>query len=181
MKDCNNTLGNNSNSWFRRAMIFTGIAVLAGGLSLQAHAQGGPGFFGGPFGGLGGHAGPMNPAQMEERTERMLKHLYVELDATPEQQQRIAPIVKQLMKELAPLRAQMMETRKQAMGLMTADTLDRVAMERMRSERLQAMDGVTRRIAQAMGDVAEILTPAQRKKFAERMQQRRGGPMRQGG
>ena len=175
MNNCNDTNSNGRRGWMRRAGIFSGIAVLAGGLGLHAHAQGGPGFF-------GGHGGPMNPAQMEERAERMLKHLYVELDATPEQQQRIAPIVKQLMKELAPLRGQMMETRKQAMGLMTADTIDRAAIERMRSERLQAMDGVTRRMTQAMADVADILTPAQRKKFAERMQHRRGGwMMRHGG
>lgn len=179
MNDSNNAHSNGRRGWFRRAGMFAGIAALAGGLGQHAFAQGGPGFLGGPFGGHTG--GPMTAAHMEERAERMLKHLYVELDATPEQQQRIAPIMKQLMKELAPMRGQMMETRKQAMGLMTSDTIDRAAIERMRSERLQAMDGVTRRITQAMADVADILTPAQRKKFAERMQQRRGGFMRHGG
>lgn len=175
MNDCNDTNCDGRRGWLRRAGLFAGIATLVGGLSLHAHAQGGPRFF-------GGHGGPMNPAQMEERAERMLKHLYVELDATPDQQQKIAPILKQLMREMAPMRGQMMDMRKQAMGLMTADTVDRAALERMRSERLQAMDNVSRRITQAIADVAEILTPAQRKKFAERMQQRRGGwLMRHGG
>ncbi len=176
MNNCKDTLSNSHRGWFRRAGILAGIAALAGGLCLQAQAHGGPG---GPFGGYQG--GPMKPAQIEERTERMLKHMYVELDAMPDQQKRIAPIVRQLAKELAPMRGQMMETRKQAMGLMTADTIDRAAIERMRGERLQRMEAVSKRISQAMGDVAEILTPAQRKKFAERMQQRRGGFMHHGG
>ena len=157
--------------WLRRTGLMAGMAALASALSFHAHAQGGPGFFGGRFG------GPVSPAQMEERAERMLKHLYVELDATPDQQQKIAPIVKGLMKELAPLRGQMMETRKQAMGIMSADSIDRAAIERMRAERVQRMDDVSKRMTQAMADVAEILTPAQRKKFAERMQQRRGHGM----
>lgn len=72
----------------------------------------------------------------------------MELHATPEQQQRIAPIMKQLMKELSSMRGQMMETSKQAMGLMTSGTIDRAAIERVRGERLQAMDGVTRRFTQ---------------------------------
>jgi Spy/CpxP family protein refolding chaperone len=174
MHNCNDAKCNGRRGWIRRAGLFAGVAALAGTLGLHAHAQGGPGF-GGPFGGH--HGGPMTPAQMEERGERMLKHLYIELDATPEQQQKIAPIVKGLMKELAPLRGQMMETRKQAMGLMSADTIDRAAIERLRGERLQRMDAVSKRMTQAMADVAEVLTPAQRKKLAERMQQRRGHGM----
>ena len=154
--------------FFRRAGIFGAVAALAGGVGWHAHAQGGPGFRGGFFG------GPMNAAQMEERTERMLKHLYVEINATPEQQQKLAPIVKQALKDLQPFRAQMQTARAQAISLMSADQIDRAAIERMRVERLQNAEAASKRFSQALADVAEVLTPAQRKQLAERIQRHRG-------
>ena len=91
-----------------------------------------------------------------------------------EQKQKIAPIVKQAARDLLPMREQMMGARKQAMSLFTADRIDRSAIEALRADRMQAADAGTRRFTQAMADIAEVLTPAQRKTLAERMQRRRG-------
>ncbi len=152
----------------RRAGIFAAVAALAGSVGLHAHAQPGPGMRGGFFG------GPMDAAQMEERSERMLKHLYVELNATPEQQQKLTPIVKQAIKDLQPLRGQMQAARAQAISLMNAEQIDRAAIERLRVARLQNAEMASKRLSQALADAAEVLTPAQRKQLAERMQRRRG-------
>lgn len=111
---------------------------------------------------------------MEERTERMLKHLYVEINATPEQQQKLAPIVKQALKDLQPFRGQMQAARAQAISLMSAEQIDRTAIERVRVERLQNAEAASKRLSQALADVAEVLTPAQRKQLAERIQRHRG-------
>jgi periplasmic protein CpxP/Spy len=157
-------------SFFQRAGLFAAIATIAGGIGLHAHAQGhgGAGFRGGFFG------GPMDAARLDERIERMLKHLYVEINATPEQQQKLAPIVKQAIQDLQPLRGQMQAARQQAIELMGAESIDRAAIERARAEHLQTADAASKRLSQALADTAEVLTPAQRKQLAEHMQRRRG-------
>jgi len=166
--------GGQRRGFFRRAGMFAAVAAIAGGIGLQAHAHGGPGGRGGMFG------GPMDAAQMDQRVERMLQHLFAEINATPEQQQKLAPIVKQAAKDLQPLRTQMQATRKQAVEIMSAEHVDRAAIERLRTEQMQAADVLSKRVSQALADAAEILTPAQRKTLAEHMQ-RRGGMGHGGG
>ena len=103
----------------------------------------------------------MDATPIDERIERMLKHRYVEIDATPEQQQKLAPIVKQA-------------ARKQAIELMSAEQIDRAAIERARAESLQVAEAASERLSQALADTAEVRTPAQRKPIAEHLQRRRG-------
>ena len=161
--------------FFKRAAIVTVIASLAAGIGLSAFARGG---------GHGGwHRGggfmSMDPAQMDQRLDRMLKHLYVEIDATDAQKARLDPIVKQAMGDLMPLRQSMHEARQKAMALLTGDRVDREAIEALRAEQMQLADQASKRITQALADVAEVLTPEQKKEIAERMQRRhdrRGGP-----
>src|SRR5262249_42624174 len=101
----------------------------------------------------------------------------VELAATEEQKQQLAPIVKQAVKDLLPLREKARAARTQAVALLTGDSIDRAAIEALRAEHLQAAEEASRRIAQALADVAEVLTPAQRKDLAARMEKyRRGWP-----
>ncbi len=166
-----NENGGQRRGFFRRAGIVAAVAAMAtaaGGFALHTHAHGGPGMRGGMF------AGPMDAAQIDERVERMLKHLSVEINATPEQQQKLAPIVKQAIKDLQPLRGQMQAARKQIVELMSAEHVDRAAIETLRGQQLQATDALSRRVTQALADAADVLTPAQRKTLAEHMQ-RRGG------
>jgi Spy/CpxP family protein refolding chaperone len=120
-------------------------------------------------------AGPLDPARVDEHLDRMLKHLYVEIDATDEQKQRLAPIVKQAVKDLLPLREKMQGARKQALELLTGDAIDRAAVEALRAEQVQLAEQASRRIAQALADAAEVLTPAQRKELAGRVERHRHG------
>lgn len=154
--------------FFRRVGMVAAIAAAMSGAAWHAYAHGGPGFGRGFFGGMHG-------APSEEKVERMLKHMFVEINATPEQQQRIAPIVKQAVAEVGPLRQQLRGTREQVHNIMSAPQIDRTALEQLRAARLQTADALSRRMTQAMADIAEVLTPEQRKALAERMQQRRGG------
>jgi protein CpxP len=152
--------------FFRRAAIAGAFAGL-GGLGLQAFARG----RGGP-GGWGG--GPIDPAELDQRVDRMLKHLYVEIDATPEQEQKLAPIVKRAAHDLLPLRRKMREARLQAMDLFTRDQVDRAAFEKLRAEQLELADRASKRLTEALADAAEVLTPLQRKQLAERFGRMRG-------
>lgn len=141
----------------RRFFRLAGLTTAAAGLSTLA------------FGTLAhGRRGPIDPAQMEERLDRMLKHVYVEIDATPEQQQKIDPLVKQAAEELRPLRAKVREARREGLRLFSAESIDRGAIERLRLEQMASADAASKRFTQALADVAEVLTPAQRKTLAAR-------------
>ena len=152
--------------FFKRAAIATLIGGIAAGIGFKAFAQGG---------GCGWHrcgyaAGPLDPAAVDQHLDRALKHLYVEIDATDEQKQRLEPLVKQAVKDLLPLREKAHAARKQAVALLTGDSIDRGAIETLRAEQLQLAEQASKRFAQALADVAEVLTPAQRKQIAERME-----------
>ncbi len=118
--------------------------------------------------GRGRMHGPMDPAEMDEHIEHMVKHLALEVDATPEQQQKLAVIAKDAAKDLAPLRGQGMETRRQAIELLSAPKVDRAAIERLRAAKIQHADNASRRLTRALADAAEVLTPEQRKTLAQR-------------
>lgn len=157
--------------FFKRAAIATLIGGIAAGIGFKAFAQeGGCGWHRSGFG-----AGPIDPAAVEEHLDRMLKHLYVEIDATDEQKQRLDPVVKQAAKDLLPLRDKARAARKRAVELLTADTIDRGAVETLRTEQIQLAEQASRRLTQAFADVAEVLTPAQRKEIAARMEKRGRG------
>src|SRR5262245_51159970 len=114
------------------------------------------------------HHGAMDPAQMDERIERFISHLAVEVDATPEQKQKLTDIAKGAARDLQPMRAQSMEMRKQAVTLFAAPKVDRNAVEQLRVKRMQNADAASKRMSQALADAADVLTPEQRKKAAER-------------
>jgi len=118
--------------------------------------------------------GPIDPARLDEHLDRMLKHLYVEIDATAAQQRQLEPIIKQAAKELMPLREKVRAARRQGMELLTAPSIDRGAIERLRAEQIAAADDASKRFVRALADVANVLTPEQRKTVAARMAHRRG-------
>jgi Spy/CpxP family protein refolding chaperone len=151
--------------FFKRAAIATLIGGLAAGAGLTAWAHGG--------GHRGWHGGG-GEGFSEERIERMVKHFGVEVDATEEQKVKLTEIAKAAAKDLQPLREKVREARKQGMELLAAPTIDRGAIEQLRAEQIRAADAASRRMVQALADVAEVLTPEQRQKLAERMQKRRG-------
>ena len=104
----------------------------------------------------------------------MLKHLYVEIDATQAQQQQLDPIVRGAVKDLMPLRRRLREARLQAMDLFTRDHVDRAAFEKLRREQMELADQASKRLTEALADAAEVLTPLQRKQLAERFRHMRG-------
>jgi len=144
--------------FFRRAGLFTlaGAALAAFGAKAYAHG--------------GWRRGePLSDAQID----RMLQHLYVEIDATEEQKQRLAPIVKEALKDLTPLREKMRAGRAQAIELLTQDRIDPAAIEALRAEKLRLADEASRRFTKALSDAAEVLTPEQRKTLAQRIERHR--------
>jgi len=146
----------------RRFFQFAGLGALLAGVAWKAHA------------GRSGH-GPIDPQRLEEHVGRALKHFYVEIDATEEQKQKLDPIVRQAARDLLPLRDTFQGARQRALALLGAPAIDREALESLRRQQLEAADGASRRFTQAIADVAEVLTPDQRRTLAERVQRHRGG------
>ena len=93
----------------RRWPVIAAVTVavaLTGAAATQAFSQGGfgppwarPGFMGPGF--MGGR---LDPAQAEDRADRLVRHFAIEIDATPQQQDRLREIAKTAVKDLIPLR-----------------------------------------------------------------------------
>lgn len=111
------------------------------------------------------------PAELAEHVARMSEHIYAEVGATAEQKARLDPIFDQAAGDLAGMHAHMREGHERVLQLLTQDTIDRDALERLRADHLHAADEASRRIVQLVADVAEVLTPAQRRILAERIAQ----------
>jgi protein CpxP len=163
---------------YRLLIVLTIAAGLTIGLLTASFAQSygwHPGFMGGWHHGFmsggWGHAGfmggPLSPAQIDERIDRMSKHLAIELDATPDQQQKLAAIAKSAVHDLLPLREKAQAARGQAVALFTAPSVDRDAIERLRAQQVGLAETASKRIAQALGDASDALTPEQRRKIAD--------------
>ncbi|HKZ07436.1 MAG TPA: Spy/CpxP family protein refolding chaperone [Methylomirabilota bacterium] len=149
------------------------VAALATGIGVRAFAHGwGPGgWHRGGF--MHGH-GPIDPARLDQHLDRMLKHLYVEIDATEAQKQALAPIVKAAARDLLPMRDKFRDAHGQIATLLTQPTIDRAALESLRASQLKLAEDASRRVTRAVADVADVLTPEQRKGIAEHIARRHG-------
>lgn len=121
-----------------------------------------------------GDLADMSDAEIEAKITRMVKHVAIEIDATDEQSEKITALVTAVAKDLKPIRDQVHATGRQIHDLLAADTIDRVAMEQLRTERLAEIDRISKNLLIAVADVAEVLTPEQRKVLDQRMQEFRG-------
>ena len=128
----------------------------------------------------GWHHGMMDgahgAAEVSAHVDRMLKHFYVEVDATDAQKAQIGPLVKQAVNDLMPLHSQLQSAHSRAMQALEQPTIDRASLEAARAEHLQLADEASKRIVQLFGDVGDVLTPAQRQALAEHLQHLQGLP-----
>jgi Spy/CpxP family protein refolding chaperone len=161
----------------RWAVLGLGVTALSavGALAAHRHADAHPRGFGGPghgFVGWYGGMGDMDPAALSRRIEAMIAFRLADIDVTPEQRDRIATILKGAANDLRTSRKQHLQARRQSMELLAAPTIDRAQLEKLRVEQMQLGENASRRMLQALMDSAEVLTPEQRAKLAERFQRR---------
>lgn len=159
-----------------RGLVF-GLAVVAalGGAFIAGKAMShGFGFGGHHFGHKGGFTRILSPATAEEASERaarMARHLAVEVDANAEQEAKLITLAKGVANDVYPLRQQMVEARKKGLELMKAPTIDRAAVEALRSEQMAKLDAISKRLSIAIADAGEVLSPDQRSKLAARVEE----------
>ncbi len=164
----------------RKGLIVAAVlAVTAiGGVAFAQGFRGHPGF--GPPGFMGHGGGfpfaAMDPAQIEDRADKAIRHLAIEIDATAEQQEKLRSIAKALVKDMVPLRGAHMEAAQRARALLTGASVDAAEVEKFRAEQIAKMDAATKRVTQALVEAANVLTPEQRRKLDERLPRPGRGP-----
>ena len=167
----------------RIAAMLTGAAVLAGGalgvqafadsktyqhMTLAASAEG------------GWHGRDHQPweemtdAEIESKVTRGVRHLGIEIDATPEQEARMIEIALDVAREIRPLKERMRLTGEELKSLLTAPTIDRASLEALRAARLAEAERISKTLVGAVADLAEVLTPEQRATVEQMIREKRG-------
>ncbi len=145
--------------WFAGLAAVSGVGALGLlGANAQAHGW--------------GRDGRGDPEAMKRRMERRISRLVEYVGGTAQQQERIVAIATAALTELQPLREQSRAARRRGIELLATPVIDRRALEQVRVTQMQAADARSRRMVQAMADAAEVLSPEQRAKAAERLKQR---------
>jgi Spy/CpxP family protein refolding chaperone len=120
--------------------------------------------------------GTHSVAEVNAHIDHVLKHFYVEVDATEAQKAQIGPLVKQAVNDLLPLRTQVRATRAQAELALTQASVDRASLEAVRQQHLQLAEQASKRLSQLIGDVGDVLTPVQRQSLIAHLDQMHAMP-----
>jgi len=144
-------------------------SLLAGGISLYAHAQPGPGWWfraGHSHGGYFRRAAH-DPEMMSARLEFAADWILRRLETSDEQRQQVKAIVQATVQDLVPVREQHQQHRQTLLQALAQPAIDRATLWDIRRAELQLADTASERIVTALADVAEVLTPEQRTKLVE--------------
>src|SRR3984885_10076920 len=147
--------------------IIVAAASLVGGVAAVASGAAACGWHHGMMSG-------QSAADVSAHVDKMLKHLYVEIDATDAQKAQITPMVKQGVNDLLPLHAQLQAAHAQITQGLTQSPIDRSALEAARVAHLQLADQASKRIVQLIADVGDVLTAAQRNALATHLTKMHG-------
>ena len=140
---------------------FIGGAALAAGVSVLATSGGIPA--------MHSMAGPMSPADMATQIDKATRHLYIDIDATDVQKSALDPILRQAANDLLPMFQQLHAGHAQVASLLTAPTIDRVALEQARAAQIAVIDQISQRMTRLVEDSGNVLTQDQRKKLASHL------------
>ena len=146
---------------FGRGLIVGGVLLAGAAISVGAYAAGdaakGFGFM---------HHGP--------RIERIQNFVRMALDsvgATSDQEAKIHDIVAKSFGDLAPKPEEHDAFRKQVLELLKAPTIDKAAIEKLRAQHIAEMDAKSKTLVEAVEQAADVLTPDQRAKLADKAEE----------
>jgi Spy/CpxP family protein refolding chaperone len=108
-----------------------------------------------------------DPEAAREHVKMGVKWVLGYVDATPEQEQKVQAIAQDALGDLLPLRESHHANRKAIHDALAGATIDREALEQARRAEIKLADQASARLAQAVVDAADVLTPEQRTKLAE--------------
>ncbi|MCR9094945.1 MAG: Spy/CpxP family protein refolding chaperone [bacterium] len=111
--------------------------------------------------------------EIKEHAAEGVEHVMWRLDGTDEQTERIQAIVADAVDELAAAHGPRDDLRTELAALLTADTIDRDAMEALRVKHLDRAERMSQVVTTRLADVLEVLTPEQRQRVEERLAKHR--------
>lgn len=150
------------------------LTAIATGLATRAFSHG-------PMWHRGGFGLSLDPTQIDSRIDRFMRHFAIEVDATKDQQTRLAEIAKKAAQESLPLRQKLIAGRDRGRDILIQPKVDRAELEKLRADQLATHEALSRILTGAVADASDVLTVEQRKKLADRVamwKDRRGGPHR---
>jgi len=156
---------------FASTLLLTGgvIGAVVAGPTLAQRWDGGP-----PWAhhGFGSHEMGDPGARMffPGPIERGVERLGWVTDASTEQKSKINTIAQKAADDIFELRTKHLEARKQVIATLAAPTIDRAKLETLRADQMKLADAATKRITDAVADIGEVLTPAQRADLAQRVE-----------
>jgi len=153
--------------WVIAGLIVAGAT--AGGVQLAGAAQSMAGHHG-----MGAHAA-MDPAEMDRHIGALVDHVLS--DGTAEQKARLTTIIRSAHADLAPVHQQFHQAHDRARALLMQPHVDRAALESLRADQIRQLDAASRRLVQAVGDAADMMTPEQRARLFDHMHGQMQGQM----
>jgi len=116
------------------------------------------------------HGGP--EGDMLPFSAHHLERLLDDVNATDAQRKQIGQIADKAQSDLKVLHEQAPDVRDQGFKLLAQAKIDAEAAEQLRQKAVAHHDAVSKRLLQATLDIAQVLTPEQRAKIAEKLQKR---------
>ncbi len=145
-----------------------GVAALTLGLVMSPLGQiAGAGLF------RGGHDGH-SPEDMQEHVEYVAGWVLGKVDATEAQTEAINAILARTLDEMMELKGNHEGSHAEVVAQLTAERIDRDALEAMRAEHLQRFDTASRQLTTAIAEIGEVLSAEQRVQLAEMAENHHG-------
>ena len=160
----------------RKWLIGGGAVVLAfGALIATKGVMADRGFTRAGWSGHHGHGMHRNfdPAKMGKKIDFGVDLILGRVGADDGQKTKVAGTIKGVLGQVPEFRKGHMEAHKQLFTLLKADKFDKDALEKLRVERIKALDEASKKVAAALGEVATTLTDKQRKELVEFAEKRR--------
>ncbi len=114
------------------------------------------------------HGGAMTPEEFRAKFDKVTERALKKVDATEDQKARIRPIADDLANALYGFREEHRAIRARFLKAFEADKVDPGEVANIREDALALADRASKKITDSMVKASEILTPEQRRKFAER-------------
>lgn len=99
----------------------------------------------------------------------MLQRAHGNAEPSAAQKSKLSAIIQQANADLVPLQGKLRDSHAKMFSLLTDPTIDRSAVEAARVAQMDVALQISKRSTQFVVDVAEVLTPEQRKAIAENM------------
>jgi protein CpxP len=103
--------------------------------------------------------------------QRIVLHALDSVGATAAQESKAHDIIAANFADIAPSPQEHEALRKQALDLLSAPTIDRAAVEKLRADAVASFDAKSKKLVGGVLDIADQLTPAQRAELAARIGQ----------